>query len=206
VVVADALRPGHEVRYYPGETNLRSADVVVVTKVSSATPEAVAAVRASVKALAPRAALLEADLAISVERPEAIAGRRVLAVEDGPTVTHGGMAFGAATVAARAHGAREIVDPRPFAVGSIAAAYAAYPHMGPVLPALGYSEEQRRELCETIARSGAEAVVDGSPSHLDRFLSLSVPVVRVRYRFAQRSGPPLLELVSAVANWARRAS
>jgi predicted GTPase len=206
VCMLDALRPGHELSYHPGETNLRSADVVIVNKVSSAAPEAVEAVRRSARTLAPRAALLEGDLAITVERPEAIAGKRVLAVEDGPSVTHGGMTFGAATVACRTHGAREILDPRPFAVGSIAAAYAAYPHMGPVLPALGYSEDQRRELVETIARSGAEAVVDASPSHLDRFLQLAVPVVRVRYRFVQRSGPSLLDLVSAVAALTRRAS
>jgi predicted GTPase len=197
IVVADALRPGHEVAYYPGETNLRAADVVVVNKVSGASPQAVATVRRHAAELCPRAAVLEGDLVISVDRPEAIAGRRVLAVEDGPTVTHGGMPFGAATVAARLHGAREILDPRPFAVGSIAEAYRAYPHLGPVLPALGYSPAQRRELAETIARSGAEAVVDGSPARLDRVLSLPVPVVRVRYVFQQRSGPPLPELVEA---------
>ena len=197
IVVADALRPGHEVAYYPGETNLRSADVVVVNKVSGASPQAVATVRRHAAELCPRAVVLEGDLVISVDRPEAIAGRRVLAVEDGPTVTHGGMPFGAATVAARLHGAREILDPRPFAVGTIAEAYRAYPHLGPVLPALGYSPAQRRELAETIARSGAEAVVDGSPARLDRVLSLPVPVVRVRYAFQQRSGPPLPELVEA---------
>jgi predicted GTPase len=141
--------------------------------------------------------VLEADLEISVDHPELLAGRRVLVVEDGPTLTHGGMSFGAGTVAARRHGAQEIVDPRPHAVGSIAEAFAAWPHMGPVLPALGYSESQRRELAETIARCRADVVVDASPSRLDRFLDLPVPAVRVRYRFAQRSGPPLVELVLA---------
>ncbi|HEY6105805.1 MAG TPA: hypothetical protein VIV59_07480, partial [Anaeromyxobacteraceae bacterium] len=204
IVVADALRPGHEVAYYPGETNLRSADVVVVNKVSGASPQAVATVRRHAAELCPRAAVLEGDLAISVDRPEAIAGKRVLAVEDGPTVTHGGMAFGAATVAARRYGAREILDPRPFAAGTIAEAYRAYPHLGAVLPALGYSPAQRLELAETIARSGAEAVVDGSPARLDRVLSLAVPVIRVRYAFEQRSGPPLTELVeAALARWGR---
>ncbi len=196
IVVADALRPGHEVAYFPGETNVRAADVVIVNKVSGAAPGAVETVRRNVGALAPRAVVLEGDLVISVERPEAIAGRRVVVVEDGPTLTHGGMAFGAATVAARAHAARELVDPRPFAVGTIAEAFGRYPHLGAVLPALGYSEAQRRELAETIARSGAEVVVDGSPSRLDRFLALPVPVVRVRYRFEQRAGPPLLDLVT----------
>ncbi len=204
IVVADALRPGHEVRYYPGETNFRSANVVVVTKVSVAGPEAVALVRRHAAELAPRAVLLEGDLAVSVERPEAVAGRRVLVVEDGPTLTHGGMAFGAGTVAARACAARELVDPRPFAAGSIAEAFSLHPHIGAVLPALGYSAEQRRELAETIARSGAEVVVDASPSRLERFLALPIPVARVRYRFEQRSGPPLLDLVDqAVARTGR---
>jgi predicted GTPase len=191
LVVADALRPGHEAGYYPGETNVRIADVLIVNKVGQAQPGAVEAVRRSLSRLAPQALLVEADLAITVERPEALRGRRVLAVEDGPTVTHGGMAFGAATVAAREHGA-VAVDPRPFAVGTIAEAYARYPHMGAVLPALGYSEAQRQELRQTIARAGVDLVLDGSPARLDRFLSLPVPVVRVRYRYEQRSGPPVL--------------
>jgi predicted GTPase len=206
VVVADALRPGHEIAYYPGETNMRSADVVVVNKVSGAPPGAVATVRQHARELAPRAAIVEGDLAVLVEQPDAIRGRRVLVVEDGPTLTHGGMAFGAGTVAARAHGAREIVDPRPFAVGTIAETLSRYPHIGPVLPALGYSEEQRRELAETIERTGADVVVDASPSRLDRFLALTVPVVRVRYRFEQRSGPPLLDLVAAAVARERRPS
>jgi predicted GTPase len=195
IVVTDALRPGHEVAYFPGETNLRSADVVVVNKVSGAPPGAVATIRRNVAELAPRAMVVEGDLAVTADRPEAITGRRVLVVEDGPTLTHGGMSAGAGLVAARAHGAREAVDPRPFAIGSIAEAYARYPHIGPVLPAVGYSEAQRRELEETIARSGADLVVDASPSRLDRFLRVRLPVVRVSYRFEQRSGPPLLDLV-----------
>ncbi len=196
VVVADALRPGHEISFYPGETNLRLADVVVVTKVSGAAPGAVATIRRHVAEYAPRAAVVEADLVVAADRPEAIEGRRVLVVEDGPTLTHGGMSTGAGVVAARACGARELVDPRAFAVGSIAEAFARYPHVGPVLPALGYSAAQRRELAETIARSGAEVVLNASPARLDRFLELRLPMVRVRYRFEQRSGPSLLDLVS----------
>jgi predicted GTPase len=196
IVVADALRPGHEIAYHPGETNLRSADVVVINKVSGAAPGAVATILRHVAEYAPNAAVVEGDLAITVQRPEAIEGRRVLVVEDGPTLTHGGMGFGAGTVAARTYGAREIVDPRPWAVGTIAEVFSRYPHIGPVLPALGYSAQQRRELCETIGRSGADVVVDASPSRLDRFLALSIPVVRVRYRFEQRYGPPLLDLVA----------
>ena len=195
IVVADALRPGHEVSYHPGETNLRTADVVVINKVSGAAPGAAATIRAHAAALAPRAVILESDLAVDVDRPGDVEGRRVLVVEDGPTLTHGGMASGAGLVAARAHGARALVDPRTCAVGSIAEALARYPHIGPVLPALGYSAAQRRELQETIDRSGAEVVVDASPARLDRFLALRLPVVRVRYRFEQRAGPPLLELV-----------
>jgi predicted GTPase len=197
IVVADALRPGHEIEYYPGETNLRSADVVVVNKVSCAGPGAVATVRRHAAEVAPRATVIEGDLAIALEQPELISGRRVLVVEDGPTLTHGGMGFGAGTVAARLHGARELVDPRPFAVGSVAETFARYPHLGPVLPALGYSAAQRRELRETIARSGADVVVDASPSRLDRFLDLPMPIARVRYRFEQRSGPLLLDIVAA---------
>lgn len=203
IVVADALRPGHEVSWYPGETNLRAADVVVVNKVGGAAPGAIETVRRHARSLAPGAAVLEGDLAVSVDRPEAIAGRRVLVVEDGPTLTHGGMSFGAGTVAARAHGAAELIDPRPFAVGSVAEAFARFPHLGPVLPALGYSEAQRRELAETIARSRPELVVDASPSRLDRFLPLPAPVVRVRYRFEQRGGPPLMERVDAVVRGGR---
>jgi len=196
IVVADALRPGHEASYYPGETNLRMADVVVVNKVSGATPEALALVRRNVNELAPGATVVESDLSITVEDAERIRGRRVLVVEDGPTVTHGGMAHGAGLVAARRHGA-EVIDPRPFAVGTVAEAYRRYTHIGPVLPALGYSEAQRHELEETVRRSGADLVLDASPARLDRFLELRVPVVRVRYAFEQRSGPPLLGLVAA---------
>jgi predicted GTPase len=194
IVVVDALRPGHEASYYPGETNLRRADVVVIGKVDGASEEALAAVRRNVAVLAPRAEVIEAGLAVAVEPEGMIAGKRVLVVEDGPTVTHGGMPHGAGFVAA-AGVAKELVDPRPFAVGTVAEAYAKYPHIGAVLPALGYSEAQRKELVETIARSGAELVVDASPAHLSRFLDLPLPVVRVRYRFAQRSGPPIFELV-----------
>src|SRR5574341_1471583 len=190
VVVVDALRPGHETSHYPGETNLRGADVAIVTKVSSASAGALEHVRRSVAALAPRAALLEADLELRVERPERIRGRRVLAVEDGPTLTHGGMAFGAATVAARLHGARELVDPRPFAVGSVAEAFARHPHIGPALPALGYSEAQRQELAETIARSGAEVVVDGSPVTMNP-RDAAAAAIALLERHAARNYAPL---------------
>ncbi len=197
ITVVDALRPGHEVGYHPGEANLRAADVVAINKVSGATPEALAAVRANVAAYAPGARVIESDLEVWAEPEEIIRGRRALVIEDGPTVTHGGMAYGAGTLAARRYGARELIDPRPFAVGTVAAAYAAYPHMGAVLPALGYAEAQRAELAETIRRCAPEVVVDGSPARVARTLGVDVPVARVRYRFVQRAGDDVMDLVDA---------
>lgn len=195
IVVADALRPGHETQYYPGETNLRSADVVVINKVGSARPEDVAAVRRTVAEVRAQAVVLEADLELEVDRPELLSGRRVLVIEDGPTLTHGGMSYGAGTLAARRAGAAELVDPREHAVGSLARAFRDFPHLGAVLPALGYSAEQRSELAQTIAASGADVVVDASPCRIDRLFPVSLPLVRVRYRFRQVAGPSLLECV-----------
>jgi predicted GTPase len=195
IVVVDALRPGHETSYYPGETNFRSADIVVINKVGRAHAEALAALRDRVRLFNPRAQLIEADLDIQVDRSELISGRRVLVVEDGPTLTHGGMPYGAGTIAAEQYDAGELVDPRPSAVGSVAETLRAYPHMTDVLPALGYSAKQCDELTQTIENSGAEIVIDASPASLDRMLKLSMPVVRVRYAFRQISGPPLRHLV-----------
>ncbi len=199
IVVVDALRPGHETRYYPGETNLRSANVVVVNKVSGASEEALGAVRRNVASCAPGAICLEADLEISLSPEGALEGRRVLVVEDGPTTTHGGRPFGAGWVAAKKGGAREIIDPRPFAVGTIREALEAYPHIEAVLPALGYSDVELHDLARTIEASGADVVVDASPARLEKVISLSMPVVRVTYRFAQRSGPPLTSLCEDAA-------
>jgi len=203
IVVLDALRPGHETSYYPGETNLRAADVLVVNKVSSASPEARALVRRHAAELNPDATVIEADLVVTLDPGVTISGKRVVVVEDGPTLTHGGMAYGAGTVAARAAGA-QILDPRGFAVGTIAEAYAKYPHMAAVLPALGYSDAQRAELEETLRRSGADAIVDASPARLDRVLHVSIPIVRVRYRFEQRSGPSIFLIVEEAITRARR--
>jgi len=194
IVVLDALRPGHETSYYPGETNLRAADVLILNKVSSASPEACTAVRRHAAELNPRATLIEADLAVTTESDVALAGKRVIVVEDGPTLTHGGMAYGAGTIAARAAGAL-ILDPRESAVGTIAEAYVKYPHMAEVVPALGYSESQIAELAETLARSGADAILDASPARLDRVLHLDIPIVRVRYQFEQKSGPSIFTIV-----------
>jgi predicted GTPase len=194
IVVLDALRPGHETHYYPGETNLRAADVLVISKVAAASAEGLALVRRHANELNPGATVIEANLAIALEPGVEIEGKRVVVVEDGPTLTHGGMAYGAGTVAARAAGAN-ILDPRGFAVGSIAEAYRNYPHIGAVLPALGYSDLQRAELAETLRLSGADAIVDASPARLDRALSVSLPIARVRYRFEQVAGPPIFEIV-----------
>ncbi len=196
ITVVDALRPGHEVGYHPGETNLRSADVLVINKVDAASPEALAGIRARIAALNPRAVVVEARLAVDADAA-CIAGRRVLVIEDGPTVTHGGMPHGAGHVAALAAGASELVDARPFAIGTIAQAMRNYPHIGRVLPALGYSAEQRAELAASIRAAAPDVVVDASPARIGRMLALDLPVVEVGYRFVQTSGPDLLALVAA---------
>ncbi len=195
IVVADALRPGHEVAYYPGETGFRAADVVVINKVGGAAKGAVETIRRNARALCPSAEIVVSDLLVELDQPALVEGKRVLVVEDGPTLTHGGMSYGAGTVAAMRHGAKELIDPRPHAVGSIASTFAAYPHMHRVLPALGYSESQREELRETIVRCAPDAVVDASPASLERLFEVPFPIARVRYRFEQLEGPNLFELV-----------
>jgi len=197
ICVADALRPGHETSYYPGETNLRMADIVVINKVRGAAADAVRQIGDRVAEYNPRATVVEADLEVEVDRPEALVGRKVLVVEDGPTLTHGGMAYGAGMIAARRYGVETLVDPRPAAVGSIADALREYPHLDRVLPALGYSDQQRRDLAATIDSSGADVVLDASPCRLDRLLDLKLPVVRARYRFQQTSGESLMDLILA---------
>ncbi len=196
VVVVDPHRAGHELRYHPGETNLRMADVCVVNKVDSAPTEAVDAVIASVRRHNPHADVVLAASPIEVEGGyAAIAGKRVLAIEDGPTVTHGEMSYGAAVLAAEEHGAAELVDPRPFAVGSIADTLAANPHLGPLLPAMGYGATQMRELRETIERSGADVVLIGTPVDLRRLIDLDLPALRVTYRLEQVGEPTLTDLL-----------
>mgnify|MGYP001354288074 CR=1 FL=1 len=200
VCVVDALRPGHETAYYPGETNLRRADVVVLSKTGGVNAEARAALRASVAAVNPRASIVESDLKISVDDAAAIRGRRALVVEDGPTLTHGGMRYGAGTLAAKREGAAALVDPRPHAIGSIADTLRDYPPLARVLPALGYSAAQLRELAATIsaaAAAGAEVLVDASPGRVSQLIELPLPAVRVRYAFEPLAGPPLLDLVLA---------
>ncbi len=180
IVVADALRPGHETAYYPGEANVLLADVVIISKVNTAPPDAVREIRATVGALNPRAKILEADLIILVDGEDRIRGRRALVVEDGPTLTHGGMASGAGALAVQRLGG-SLVDPRPWARGSIADAYRDYPHLGPVLPAIGYGDRQLRELEATVAAVPCEVVVCATPIDLRRVITVAQPLARVTY-------------------------
>ncbi len=194
ITVTDPLRAGHERTYHPGQANLLAAHVVVINKVDSADAASVNTVRASVREMNPEAAIVEARSEITMSPPMPLAGRKVLVVEDGPTLTHGGMAFGAGTVLARREGA-VLVDPRPEARGSIRETYRRYPHLGPVLPAMGYSDRQVAELRETIEATPADLVVCGTPIDLGRLLAVSRPVVRVRYDLRPVSGPSLDGLV-----------
>ncbi|MCS7283934.1 MAG: cyclic 2,3-diphosphoglycerate synthase [Anaerolineae bacterium] len=196
IVVADPHRPGHETRYHPGETNLRAADVVVINKIDTATPEGVEGVRRSIREVNPRAIVVDAASPIFVEDPDAIRGKRVLVVEDGPTLTHGEMPYGAGVTAARRFGAAELVDPRPYAVGSIAETFQKYPHIGPLLPAMGYGREQIRELEETINATPCDLVLAATPIDLRRVLKVRYPVDRVRYEL-QVIGRPTLEEILA---------
>jgi predicted GTPase len=200
ITVVDPLRPGHEVGYYPGETNLRMADAVVVNKVDSARPGDVDQVLANVRTANPRADIVLATSPVRLDDGPPLAGRRVLVVEDGPTLTHGGMPFGAGTVAARAAGALELVDPRPYAAGSIAEVYRRYPGIGPVLPAMGYSDAQLAELAATIRATPCDAVVAGTPIDLGRLIDAGHPVRRVSYELAETSRPDLAELLRPVVS------
>jgi predicted GTPase len=195
VVVADPHRAGNELSYYPGETNVRMADVVVINKVDSAPPEGVRQVRENVKQLNPTAAIVEAASAIHVDDPSLIKGKRVLVVEDGPTVTHGQMREAVGAIAARQYGARELVNPRPFAVGSIKRTYEKYPHIGSVLPAMGYGTVQIRDLEQTIDRTMCDSVLFGTPIDLRRIVKVSKPAARVRYEVREVTKPSLEELV-----------
>lgn len=197
IVVADPHRPGHEVRYHPGETNVRRADVFVINKVDTASPEAVIAVRESLSALNPEAVIIEGASPLFVDRPEEIRGKRVLVIEDGPTLTHGEMAYGAGWVAARRFGAAEIVDPRPFAVGSIAATYQKYTTTGPILPAMGYGEEQMRDLEQTINNSDVDLVISATPIDLNRVIKVRKPMQRVRYELQEIGQPTLEDILKA---------
>lgn len=195
ITLVDPHRAGHEVLYHPGETNVRLADVVIINKVDTAKPDDIETVRKNVKRVNPRAQIVDAASPVTVEDAEKIRGKRVLVVEDGPTLTHGGMGFGAGVVAARQFGAKEFVDPRPFAVGSLIDTLETFRHREPLLPAMGYSEKQIRELEATIDKSDAEVVVIGTPIDLRRVLKINKPAVRVRYELKQEAGPDLGDIV-----------
>lgn len=185
IVVTDPHRAGHELEYYPGETNFLRADVIVINKVDSAAESDVKLIEEHARTLNPAAVVLRADSEISVDSPELIAGKRVLVVEDGPTLTHGEMQFGAGVVAARRHGAGEIVDPRPWIVGSLGETYRKYPRIGTLLPAMGYGEGQIHDLEETINRVECDLVLVATPVDLGRVLTINKPSLRVRYELAE---------------------
>lgn len=198
ICVVDPHRAGHELRYYPGETNLRMADVIVINKVSSAPADGLAQVRRNVAAVNPRATVIECNSPLTVSDPAAGRGKRVLVVEDGPTVTHGEMAYGAGLLAARDLGAAAIVDPRPFAVGSIRTTFDKYPHLDQVLPAMGYGDRQIRELEQTINAADCDLVVIGTPIDLRRLLRVNKPTVRVTYELEELRPGQLEAVISGV--------
>jgi predicted GTPase len=198
VVVVDPLRAGHELRYHPGETSLRMADVVVINKLDSAEPEQVARVLADVEALNPDATVIRAESPVEVGDPLALAGKTVLVIDDGPTITHGEMAFGAGTVAARNAGASEIIDPRPWAVGSIAEVFERFPHIGHVLPAMGYGDEQLHELEATINSIPCDVVVTGTPIDLRRLIDSRHPILHATYELREVGEPTLEDVLEPV--------
>jgi predicted GTPase len=195
VVLFDALRPGHELSYFAGETNLLLADLAIINKVDAAKPEDIEMVRQNITQYAPRADLVLATSPVIVKEPERIQGKTVLVVEDGPTLTHGGMAFGAGLLAAKKFGAARIVDPRPYAVGALKEVFTQYRHIGRVLPAMGYSEAQIQDLAATINNTPADLVLFSTPIHLCRLLSCNKPTLRVRYEYADYGEPTLKELL-----------
>jgi predicted GTPase len=205
IVVADPHRPGHERTYHPGETNIRRADVVVLNKVGTTDYANVEKVRASVTQINPNAVIVDAASPISVDRPEIIRGHRALVIEDGPTLTHGEMKYGAGVIAARRHGAREIVDPRPWLVGSLRDTFRQYPDIGALLPAMGYSNEQIRDMERTINATECDVVVVATPIDLRRLMKIKHPSVRVGYELQEIGTPTLHEvIVAALAKLSKR--
>jgi predicted GTPase len=195
IVLVDPLRPGHERRYHPGEANVITADVIVINKIDTASNADILTVRANVTELNPDAIIVEAASPVTVDDPAVLRGKRVLVVEDGPTLTHGEMAYGAGWLAAQRAGAAEIIDPRPFATGSILDTYAKYKNTGAVLPAMGYGAEQIKELETTINRAQADLVVIGTPIDLSHLLEINSPSVRVRYELQVIGKPTLREVI-----------
>jgi predicted GTPase len=203
ITVADPLRPGHELSYHPGETNLRMADVVVINKIDSADPADVQKVETNITISNPTAQVIFAESPVVLDEGPALVGKRVLVVDDGPTITHGGMPFGAGTVAARAAGATEFVDPRPYAVGSIADTFAKYPAIGAVLPAMGYGERQLHELEQTINSTRCDVVVTGTPMDLGRLIKIEHPLRHATYTLREVGSPTLADVLAPIAERAK---
>ncbi|WP_405097912.1 cyclic 2,3-diphosphoglycerate synthase [Oceanobacillus sp. FSL H7-0719] len=191
VTVLDPHRPGHELKYYPGEVCLRTTDVAIINKVDSAPAEAVEIVENNIKTASPNSKIIKAESAITVDNPELITGKRVLVVEDGPTLTHGEMKIGAGTVAAERLGAAEVIDPSPYIVGTLTDTFEKYTHIENVLPAMGYGEQQLKDLEETINNADCDAVIIGTPIDLTRVISINKPTARVYYDLSEIEGPNL---------------
>ncbi|WP_456396326.1 cyclic 2,3-diphosphoglycerate synthase [Thermococcus sp.] len=201
IVVTDPHRPGHELKYHPGETNFRAADVIIINKIDTANRDDIQTVRESIEKINPNAIVIDGASPLYLDKPELIKGKRVLVVEDGPTLTHGGMKYGAGYVAAKKFGAKEIIDPRPYAVGSIIDTYKKYSHLDRILPAMGYGKKQMEELEETINRADADVVVIGTPVDLRRFMKLNKPAVRVKYELEEIGQPKLRDIL---ADWVKK--
>ncbi len=195
ITIADPHRAGHEVLYYPGEVNFRSADVIIINKVNTAERSDIDIIYKNIKELNPNARVIEGKSAIIAENEEMITGKRVLVIEDGPTVTHGGMKYGAGTVAAKRHNAKEIVDPRTYAVGSIVDTFKKFTHLTNILPAMGYGKKQIKELEQTINNTDCDVVVSGTPIDISRVLKPDKPVVRIRYSVAEETAEELKQIV-----------
>jgi predicted GTPase len=197
ITIADPLRPGDETAYFPGEVNLLRADVVVINKMNASKKENIRAVEEAVKSVNPAARIVRTNSKVTVNNPADIKGKAVLVIEDGPTITHGGLAGGAGLFAAMEYHAGRIIDPRPFAVGSIAKIFRDYPHIGPLLPAMGYSPAQIKDLARTIESTPCDMVLSGTPIDINRIMTLSKPVKRVFYDIVEEKGAPLKTLVVA---------
>jgi predicted GTPase len=196
VTVTDPHRAGHELHYYPGEVTLRLADVVIINKIDTASPESVQIVRESIEKVNPRAVVIDGASPITVDDPSVIRGKRVLVVEDGPTLTHGEMKLGAGTIAARKFGASGLVDPRPYTVGRLTETFRLYPDIGTLLPAMGYGEQQLRDLERTIDNTDCDSVIIATPIDLNRIIKINKPNTRVYYDLQEIGKPDLPEVIS----------
>lgn len=195
ITVTDPFRAGHEILYYPGEVNFRSADIIIINKVNTASKEEIEKIKQNVLSYNPKATVVMADSEVSCDKSQEIEGKRVLVIEDGPTLTHGEMSFGAGKVAAEKFGAKEIVDPRPYAVGSIKDVYDKYKHLGNILPAMGYYPEQIKELEDTINKTPCDLVLVATPIDLTKILKINKPSLRIKYTYQDRGSPTLAEII-----------